>query len=110
MRIMYAQRTGMDRPIPPHHVTNSDPAGEGLCRDAAAVVLVRYVGRAMTRQLLQSGPFAIQKGQHQQPAEDESVPVAKAGTQHPQVLGDAARQTGEGHGPGLLGPTRPVRR
>jgi hypothetical protein len=50
----------------------------------AAVLLVRYLGRAVTRELLQIGAFAIDEMQHQQPAEDQAVPVAKARPQHPR--------------------------
>jgi hypothetical protein len=70
------------------------------------IVMVRQMARAMPGQRFQIGPFAIDKVQHQQPAEDQVVPVAKAGPEYPQALRHTAGQTGQGHGPGLLGDTR----
>jgi hypothetical protein len=51
-----------------------------------AAVLVGQMGRAMPRRLFQIGPFAIHEVQHQQPAESQPVPMAKAGPQQPQIL------------------------
>ena len=69
-------------------------------------MLVGQMDRAVTTQLLQVGPVAVYEMQHQEPTEYEVVPVAKARPQHAQALGHAARQTGQGHGLGLLGETR----
>jgi hypothetical protein len=48
--------------------------------------MVRQMARAMPGERLQMGPFARDKVQHQQPAEDQVVPVAKAGPEYPQAL------------------------
>jgi hypothetical protein len=60
----------------------------------------------MPGQGFQMGPFAIAQVQHQEPAEDQLVALAETGPQAPQALRDMARQTGQGHGPGLLGEMR----
>jgi hypothetical protein len=62
--------------------------------------------RAISGQGFQMGPLAIDEGQHQQPIEDELVPVANTGPQPSQALRDTPWQTGQGHGLGLLGETR----
>jgi hypothetical protein len=71
-----------------------------------AILLVGQMGRAMSGQSLHVGPVAIDHVQDQQPAEDQLVPMAETGLQDPQMLRDAAGQTGQEHGPGLLGDTR----
>jgi hypothetical protein len=61
---------------------------------------------AMPGQGLQVGPFAVEEVQYQEPAEDQLVPMVATRPQDPQALRHAAGQTGQGHGPGLLGDTR----
>jgi hypothetical protein len=68
--------------------------------------MVRQMARAMPGKRFQIGPFAIDKVQYQQPAEDQVVAAAKAGPEYPQALRHTRGQTGQGHGPGPLGDTR----
>jgi hypothetical protein len=63
------------------------------------VVLRGEVARALPGQGLQVGPCARDAMSH------HVVPVAKTGAKPPQALRHAARQTGQDHGPGLLGKT-----
>jgi hypothetical protein len=72
----------------------------------APVVLVGQVGRTMPGQGLEIGALPVDEVQHQEPAEDQLVPMMETGTQYPQALGHATGQPGQRHGPGLLGDTR----
>ncbi len=56
----------------------------------------------------EGGPVAVDERQDQEPTEYQLVTMAKTGPEHPQILGHAAGQTGQRHGPGLLGETRSV--
>jgi hypothetical protein len=56
----------------------------------------------MTSQGLEVGPFAIDQVEHQQPTEDQLVPMVKTRPQYPQVLRHAVGQTAQGHSLGLL--------
>jgi hypothetical protein len=88
-----------------------EPPQQRLCAPVGgaqqtAILLVGQMRGAMPGQRLQIGPFAIQEVHHQEPAEGQLVPMAAAGPQDPQELRDAAGQTGQGHGPSLLGEAR----
>jgi hypothetical protein len=52
-------------------------------------VLVRQMSRAMSGQRFEIGTLPIHEMQHQEPTEDQLVPVAKTGSQHPQAVGYA---------------------
>jgi HIRAN domain len=71
-----------------------------------AILLGGQMLRAMPGQRRQMGPCALQEVQDQEPAEDQLVPMAETGPQDPQARRDAAGQTGQGQGPGLLRDTR----
>jgi hypothetical protein len=68
-------------------------------------MVVRQMARAVPGQRFQMGPFAIDEVQYQQPAEDQLVPVAKAGLEYPQTLRHTGGETGQRHGLGLLADT-----
>jgi hypothetical protein len=60
----------------------------------------------MPGQGFQVGPFPVDEVEYQQPTAHQVMPMPNARSHPPQTLGDAARQTGQGHDPGLLGDTR----
>jgi hypothetical protein len=71
-----------------------------------AVMLIPEMGPATPGQGLEVGTFPMKQVQDQQLTEHELVPVMKTRPEHPQGRRHAARQTGQGHGPGLLENTR----
>src|ERR671930_499002 len=56
----------------------------------------------MSGQRLEVGSCAVDEVEHQAPAEDQQVPMAKTRPQYSQALCNTLRQTGQGHGLGLL--------
>jgi hypothetical protein len=70
----------------------------------SGVVLGQRRG-AMPGQGLQVGPFAVEEGPSQEPAEDPLVPMVATRPHDPPALRHAAGQPGHGQGPGLLGET-----
>jgi hypothetical protein len=71
-----------------------------------AVMLVGQMARALTAQFLQVGLVAIQEMLHQEPTAHAVMRVANARSQHAQALRHVTRETGQGHGLGLLCDTR----
>jgi len=80
------------------------------CTEQAPIMVIRQMPRAVPGQCFQIGPFAIDEVQDQQPAEDQLVPVVKAGLESPQILRHTGGPTGQGHGLGLLVDTWSVGR